>query len=173
MKLLVLSDTHGRRDRVEEVLNLHADADAVLFLGDGLREVSDLVEEKGIRLEAVRGNCDFFSFFGDNAVAEEQILPFGAYTVLMMHGHTRNVKGGMDRALAYAARTRVDLLLYGHTHIPQELYLPEGSEAGGEVLTKPLRVFNPGSLGQPNATRPSYGLIQMLGRDLLLSHGSL
>ena len=173
MKLLVLSDTHGRRDRVEAVLTLHSDARAVLFLGDGLRETVDLCENKGLPLEAVRGNCDFFGFFGANPMPEEQILSFGAYTVLMMHGHTKDVKSGTERAVAYAAQRGADLLLYGHTHSPKETYLPAGTEIGGMTLEKPLWVLNPGSLGNPNGGAPSYGLIEIRGKDLLLSHGTL
>lgn len=173
MKLLVLSDTHGRRDRVESVLTLHSDADAVLFLGDGLRETVSLCEDRGLRLESVRGNCDFFGFFGVNTVPEEQMLSFGAYTVLMMHGHTRDVKSGTDRAIACAAQREAELLLYGHTHVRRESYLPVGTEVGDLILKKPLWVFNPGSLGNPCGGPPSYGLIQIRGRDLLLSHGSL
>lgn len=166
MKLLVLSDTHGRRDRVERLLELHSDATCVLFLGDGLREVTELCEQKRMPLRAVRGNCDFF---GVGSVAEEQLLTFGAYTVLMMHGHTRGVKAGLENAVYAAAERGADLLLYGHTHIPIERYLFDD----GELRPKPLWVFNPGSLGNPASGNPSYGLIQIRDGGLLLSHGSM
>ena len=41
MTLLVISDTHGREDRIRELLRLHREAEAVLFLGDGLRDLPE------------------------------------------------------------------------------------------------------------------------------------
>ena len=42
MKLLVVSDVHGDLDALERAVDAEADADAVIFLGDGLREAEDL-----------------------------------------------------------------------------------------------------------------------------------
>ena len=38
MKLLVVSDVHGDLDALERAVDAEADADAVIFLGDGLRK---------------------------------------------------------------------------------------------------------------------------------------
>lgn len=167
MTLLVLSDTHGRRDRVREVLSLHPEASAVLFLGDGLR---DLPEELSLserpRLYAVSGNCDSF-FSGVASLGEEALLPFGPHRFLLTHGHRYGVKSGTGVALAHAAAREADVLLYGHTHLPEERYVP------GEGERKPVWIFNPGSLGKPAAGKPSYGLIQLREGQLLFSHGTL
>ena len=37
MRLLVLSDSHGRKKLLLEAVELHPEADAVIFLGDGER----------------------------------------------------------------------------------------------------------------------------------------
>ena len=42
MKLLVVSDVHGDLDALERAVDAEADADAVIFLGDGLREAENL-----------------------------------------------------------------------------------------------------------------------------------
>ena len=173
MKLLVLSDLHGRAERAEGVISLHRDAEAVLFLGDGLRELSELCTRMGITPICVRGNCDFFSMLGGADAPEERMLRFGDFKILMTHGHRQGVKHGTDTAIAYAVSRGADLLLYGHTHLAEEQYLPEGTELGGLRLSRPLWVMKPGSLGEPRGGAPSYGLVQIRGSSLLLSHGQV
>ena len=75
MTVLVFSDTHGRRDRVEELLSHHRRADAVLFLGDGIRDLPYETCTEGGRLFAgVRGNCDGFFL----SVRTEEMSPLSA-----------------------------------------------------------------------------------------------
>ncbi len=175
MKLLVLSDLHGKTDRAERAISLHRDAEAVLFLGDGTRELSELCARMGILPICVRGNCDTFSLFGSgaNEYPEERMLRFGDFKILMTHGHRQGVKRGTDVAIAYAATRGADILLYGHTHLAEERCLPEGTEIGGTVLERSMWVMNPGSLGEPRGGSPSYGLIQIRGGSVLLSHGTV
>ena len=40
MKLLVLSDSHGRVGMLEKAYETHPDTDMIVFLGDGLRDIS-------------------------------------------------------------------------------------------------------------------------------------
>lgn len=170
MTIIVISDSHGKADRVDEVLKLHSSADAFLFLGDGLRDIFGREHtHRGGIFAAVEGNCDGFSLFDATRYPREHLVTLGEYNILMMHGHTRGVKQGAERAMEYAASVGADILLYGHTHEPIEKYIPAGENVGETVLTKPLRVFNPGSLGYGG----SYGLIQMRGKDILMSHGKI
>jgi len=172
MKYLILSDSHGRRDLVRRAWQMHADADGVVFLGDGVADLS-VLEEMCCPLYAVLGNCDsrLFSFLdGGEQISQEQWMHIGEYTVLLMHGHRHGVKQGTDVAAVYAAARGADLLLFGHTHIPMEAYLPASEE---HRRKKPLYLFNPGSLGAPRDGRYSYGLIQICQGQLLCSHGNL
>ena len=41
MKLLIVSDVHGRHDRLRAVMDMHKNSDALIFLGDGLRDAFD------------------------------------------------------------------------------------------------------------------------------------
>ena len=168
MTLVVISDSHGKRQRVTDVLERHGRCEAVLFLGDGLGDV-----EAVSGLAAVRGNCDGLCFLWGADVPMERTLCFGEYKILMMHGHSHGVKSGVERAAAYAAAKGADILLYGHTHVRQEKYFPQGSEIGDVVLDKPLWVFNPGSLGQPSDGTPSYGIIEIRDGNVLFSHGTV
>ena len=167
MTILVISDTHGRSDRIRELLRLHSEASAVLFLGDGLRDLpQDLTVSERPRLYAVSGNCDPYLVSGIS-LGEEALVNFGSYRFLLMHGHRHSVKSGRERAVSYAMARGADVLLYGHTHVPEERYIPP--EEGG----RPLWIFNPGSLGAPQDGSPSYGLIQIRGGQILFSHGRL
>ena len=172
IKIVVLSDLHRRGDRAEQVLALHPNADGVFFLGDGLRLLPEETCREGGRLfAAVRGNCDGFLFGSD--CPEERLVRLEEYTVMLMHGHTRSVKSGLDRAVRYAAERGADILLSGHTHVAAEGYLPAGSEWDGYVLRKPMWFMNPGSLGEPREGKPSYGLLQIRQGQILLSHGTV
>lgn len=175
MRLLVCSDIHGRGDRLQALLRLHPNADALLFLGDGIRDLPDSVYASCQRLFAgVRGNCDpLWSHASNFSFSQELLFNLGAYTVMMTHGHLHNVKSGTDDAIRHAVSRGADLLLYGHTHVAEERYLPEGTTVGDITLTKPLWVMNPGSLGAPLDGRPSYGIVELRDNGVLLSHGIL
>lgn len=173
MKILVISDTHGRRDRIGSVLSLHQRADALLFLGDGVRDLPSNLQGEGRLFAGVRGNCDGFSLGDSFGFSEELCLNLGTYTVLMTHGHRYSVKSGLDHAICHAAARGADLLLYGHTHVPEERYLPVGTVIGDTRLEKPLWIMNPGSLGAPLDGRPSFGVIEIQRGGILLSHGIL
>ena len=120
MRLLVLSDVHGRTELLRRAIEQEPEAREVFFLGDGLR-----------RIHAVRGNCD-------SSLSQEKLLDAafcGGKKILYLHGHTHGVKSGWESVLRLARDQRADLLLFGHTHTPLCRY-----EDG-------LYVMNPGSLG--------------------------
>ena len=57
MKILVISDLHGREDLLRRVLLLHSDRDGVIFLGDGTRDIDPAAITRGGGFFAgVRGN---------------------------------------------------------------------------------------------------------------------
>ena len=59
-KLLILSDSHGSADAVRRILTAEKDADAVLFLGDGLHDLekaltaATLICERTYSIEIVK-----------------------------------------------------------------------------------------------------------------------
>ena len=170
MKIIVISDTHGNTRALRDLLALHPRYDALIFLGDGLRDVCG---EDTRGLVAVRGNCDFFSPDRELFAPSEQTVTFDGVRMLLMHGHEAGVKSGIERACARAVAADADVLLFGHTHTPLQKYFPEGSEFGSTVSGKGLYAFNPGSLGRPADGRASFGVIQIKGGQVLLSHGYL
>lgn len=165
MTLLVLSDSHGRADRVRAAMALNPDAAAVFFLGDGLR---DLPEAERCPILRVKGNCDVFTLFDTEPAPEERLEFFGGKRLLAMHGHTRSVKSGIMGAATAGLEANADIVLFGHTHNPLEYRIPEGEKMFGRELERPLYLFNPGSIGAGE-----FGLITLQGGEVLLSHGRL
>lgn len=174
MKLIVISDTHGRPSRILEVLRRQPSYDALIFLGDGLRDV-EYVSNEIHGLYAVRGNCDAFSssLSLSNGVCEELFLKFCEYNIMITHGHKYGVKRGIEVAAEAAVSKGADLLLYGHTHTPMEKYIPEGETVGNVILPKPLRIFNPGSLGEKGDGEATFGVVEIRGSSILMSHGRI
>ena len=164
MDVLIVSDTHGRWDRLAELLR-RTDAAMLLFLGDGLRDLEVVPEEMAVR--AVRGNCDFIG----RDLPETRIENLGTCCVFMTHGHRFGVKSSVETAAIAAAQAGADILLYGHTHQPLHRTLSEGTVLGGYTLKKPLQIFCPGSLGEPRSGAPSFGVLTMRHGAWLLSHG--
>lgn len=164
---LILSDVHGDSARLRQVLALHKDALGVIFLGDGLAEVTEATRAAGLPLFAVRGNCDMLTAT-EEPCELERVIRIGSHSVLLLHGHTAGVKGGGDGGLvARAHASGADVVLYGHTHTRDERYLRAGE--GG-----PLLIFNPGSLGHPMGSGPSFGTLTAGDSgELLLGFGEV
>ena len=152
----VFSDAHGRENRALEVLmRLNAcgtPADAVFFLGDGLRGFQHALSG-AFPLTAVRGNCDgsLCPCFDDdgNEIPEERQVTVGSFRVLLMHGHTQEVKSHIGRAARRGLAVDADVVLFGHTHRPV-------AEKRGN-----LWIVNPGSLTYPRqiGRKPSYAML--------------
>ena len=161
--ILVLSDSHGNRREIERIMSYQIEPlDAVIHLGDGCNDIDRRSISESCALYSVRGNCDFFTA-GDD-IPYERTISFGDFTFLIMHGHKFFVKNDIRYAVEYAAGKSVDVLLYGHTHVPLENYFSEGTTIGNTVLSKPLYVFNPGSVGKYPS---SFGNIQINDRSIL------
>ncbi len=170
MDILIFSDSHGSTEGMRWALERQPTRPAaILHLGDGVRDAL-VLEESGIPLYTVRGNCDPFLYGLSVACPEECVLAMGGHTILMTHGARYGVKAGLGGLLAAAAQQGADIVLYGHTHQPHEEMLPAGSNVGGVILDRPMYVFNPGSIGRGEH---SFGVLTMRGKDLLFSHGKL
>ncbi len=143
--VVVLSDTHARRDHRMEGRTLEAvrAADLVCHCGDFLTEaVLDAFECETDRFAAVYGNND------PPAVCERlpatRTVEFRGYRFAMAHGHEHS-----DTALGLFGREReADLVLVGHSHRPS-------------VRAGDPPVLNPGSHADPRWHRPSHAELQL------------
>ena len=141
MKILIVSDTHGRHGNLDEVLEREEKIDMLIHLGD--------VEEDEHYIEAMAqwpvhmlaGNNDFFSY-----LPGEKEIKIGKYRVFLTHGHGYYVSMSTKRLREEAMRRGADIVMFGHTHKP---YI----DVEGD-----LKVINPGSLSYPRqeGRRASY-----------------
>lgn len=165
MTLLIVSDSHGRCDRLERLLELHKNADALIFLGDGLSDLDRAgVANYSMTVFSVKGNCDGFLSLRAMSSSEELTFNLGGISFFVLHGHTRGVKSTLSSAICAAGERGADALLFGHTHKPFGTYISQDEYN----LSKPLYAFNPGSLSEY-----SYGLCEIRNRQFLFSHGSV
>ena len=172
MTLLVLSDSHGRPDHVEEAIR-RVRPDGILFAGDGLRDLTR-VGDLPCPLWAVSGNCDWSPTWIVNGLAREarddELITVEGIRILLIHGHKYGVKGNLLPATYRAMEREADVLVFGHTHTPVELHLLPHDERSLVPVQKPLTLFNPGSIG---STEASFGTITIRGGQVLCGHGSL
>ena len=170
MTLLVLSDSHGRPDLIEEAIR-RVRPDGILFAGDGLRDLSRV--EIPCPLWAVAGNCDWLTtpLIINGGVFEpqtEELVTVEGIRILLTHGHRYGVKSGPTAAAYRAMELGADMLVYGHTHVPVEYRLPPAE--GSDEASKPLILFNPGSIGDRDG---SFGTITIRGGAVLTAHGRI
>ena len=165
--LLVFSDSHGNASLMKQALEANPGAD-IIHLGDGVDDMSFLNLE-GRQVYSVWGNFEGWMYPAPSQKdVYEKIIEISGTRILMMHGHLRSVKSGTYAATLAALEAEADLLLYGHTHVPTDVYLPSGSSVGGTVLEKPLRIMNPGTVGKGYSL--SYGVLTFRDGVLLTSH---
>ena len=143
-KLLVLSDSHGARGAIERILNKEQNnVDAVIFLGDGLRDLEQaLAFFPHLRVYSVAGNCDFGALEPLDGLAG-----FDQTVVFYTHGHMYGVKYDLDTLADAAAARGAEVALFGHTHKPIAL------QKNGVFL------FNPGSCGRCYTGPNTYGVM--------------
>ncbi|MGB4658373.1 MAG: metallophosphoesterase [Mobilitalea sp.] len=141
MKILIISDTHGKDYYLQKTLEKVAPIDLLIHLGDieGREEyIKSIVH---CPTEMISGNNDYM-----NKLPKEKIIQIGRYKVMLTHGHRYGVNYNTNNILEAAKRNNVDIIMYGHTHMPL-IHLNDG-----------IWTVNPGSLALPrqhNRT-PSY-----------------
>ena len=102
MEILVFSDSHGREGKIREAIERQIKKpDAIIFLGDGLRDM-DRIETDGIPTLCVCGNCDVGSMFS-GGVPEQRCVILGDKRIFFTHGHRYCVKNTLIPLLSEAA----------------------------------------------------------------------
>ena len=150
MKVLIISDTHGRHENLERVLEMELPVDLIVHLGDAEGCEDEIREMAGCPLLIVSGNSDLFS-----ELPQEQECRIGKYKVLITHGHYYYVNTGTEYIKREAEGRGCDIVMFGHTHRP--LLHRE----------KDVIVLNPGSLSYPRQEGkcPSYAVMEMEGQE--------
>lgn len=140
--IVVVSDSHGRRDKIHRLLPVIEQADYFVFLGDYTGDIYALQKEISVPTIAVNGNCDCIKAYDD-----EEIIDWRGHKILCTHGHRYGVKRDL-LSVTYAAKEKgCDCVLFGHTH-------EAIAEYGNGVL-----LVNPGSIAEPRFSKPSYCML--------------
>ena len=145
MKVLIVSDTHGRITNFKECLKRVSPIDMLVHCGDVEGQEEEIRRLVGCETHIVSGNNDYFT----SLPREEEFL-MGKYKVFLTHGHSYGVSLGMDRIVEEAKERGADTVIFGHIHRPVD------KKKDG------IRLLNPGSLTYPrqDGRRPSYMLVE-------------
>lgn len=147
MKVLIVSDTHGREQNLAEALEQTGPIDQLIHLGDvegGAEHIRELAGDAPAAI--IAGNNDFFC-----DLPNERIFTIGGHRIFMTHGHGYFVHSGTLYLKREARKKGADIVMFGHTHKP---YMEEDNE---------LLVLNPGSLSLPRLEghRPTYIVMEI------------
>ena len=132
MRVLVISDSHGINENVEAVINQVGTMDLILHLGDVGRGVDYLEAIAPCPIYFVAGNNDY-----NLDLPAERLITVEGYRIFMTHGHRFYVGSTTEYLERYAKEHSVDIVMYGHTHVP---YIDIGSD---------VTILNPGSISLP------------------------
>lgn len=146
MRVMIVSDTHGRHAGLDLALEEAGKIDMFIHLGDvegGEAYIDAVVEcEKHI----VRGNNDFFC-----DLPKEEEFYIGPYRAFISHGHTYCVSLDPEMIREEGEARGADIVMFGHTHKP--FYEKKGN----------VTILNPGSLSFPRqeGRRRSYMMMEI------------
>lgn len=133
MLVLIFSDIHGSLSLVDDFID-HFNPDRIFGLGDF--EVSEFdLEFRNI--VGVQGNSYF-----DPDYPIDRFIEIEGIKILLTHGHTHNVRGGISTLKQFAISNNVNVVFYGHTHVAHISEIDN------------LIIINPGSATIPYS--PSY-----------------
>lgn len=108
-KIVVMSDNHGQYKMIDKIRSLEPDGNYYVHCGDSEALESDL---KG--WICVRGNNDWMAVLEDEVVFETEGISF-----LVTHGHRYGYFNRDELMIDDLLRHGCDVLLSGHTHVPQ------------------------------------------------------
>ena len=146
MRILIVSDTHGRHGGFDKALQMAGDFDFLIHLGD-VEGGEDYIEAMaGCPCYIVGGNNDFFS-----QLPREMEISLGGKKFFCAHGHNYYVSLGPEKIVEEGRSRQADIVMFGHTHRP---YIAE---------SEGITVVNPGSLSYPRqeGRMPSFAMMEI------------
>lgn len=152
MKVLIVSDTHGQDYNFFEVLEKVGQPDFLIHAGDTSGSEELIKNSVRCPVKMVLGNNDY----NPNYKYEEE-FEIAGIKFLLLHGHRDGVYLGNDRIFYKAMERDAQVVVYGHTHVPDIEY---DEEYG-------IWAVNPGSLTYPRQQGhlPSYIIMDINDKD--------
>ncbi len=109
MKILIISDSHIlSKNKIIELIN-RINADAIIHCGDIYHSYDVPLAN---HFYNVKGNNDF----GD--IPSERTITLDSLSFYICHGHRHYVESGTSYLEEFATKKRIDVVCFGHTHIP-------------------------------------------------------
>ena len=147
MRILVVSDSHGKNENVKKAIEAAGKIDALIHLGDVGYSYHEIESMAHVSTYIVAGNTDYIPELKDR-----MILMFGEHRIYVVHGHREGVSMGLSTLRYNALQNECDIALYGHTHVP---YLDENPDD--------VTILNPGSISLPRQDdhKKTYAIIEI------------
>ncbi|MBN3038829.1 MAG: metallophosphoesterase family protein [Candidatus Omnitrophica bacterium] len=150
MKIGVVSDTHivNAKDLPVEFLHALGGVDLILHAGDIIDlSVIEALKKLGPQVKAVWGNMDPPNL--KKVLPEKELIKAGKFQIGLTHGSGAPCNL-MDTVKDVFKNQRLDCIVYGHSHVPQN------------VVRQGILYFNPGSLTDKFfAPYNSYGVLEV------------
>ncbi len=137
MKIGVTGDTHGSEQALRKILQTAPPVEMWLHTGDYARDANFLASASGLPVVRVCGNCDP----DRSSYNADEIMELEGFNIWLTHGHRYLFYHNPDELARQAQILRVDIVVYGHTHVAGAKY------CGGILL------LNPGSPSRPRGDR--------------------
>lgn len=136
MKVLIISDTHGKSSCIQQIHDIVGEVDMLIHLGDVEGDEKLIHDLFGCEIHMVRGNCDYNP---ELPIYDE--FNIGDKRTFITHGHRYGVNSGISYLEELIDTEGYDFVMYGHTH-RRDLTSYKGSY-----------IVNPGSLALPRDNR--------------------
>lgn len=143
-RLLVISDSHGKVDRIYDLIRKHqGDFDVLFHLGDKSYDMLSFLDD-GFSYVLVKGNMETEYSQVPMVVDWERVCEYDEVKLLATHGHRYSVHSTLVFLKKHALHLGVNLVLFGHTH-EQACFEEDG-----------IIYFNPGAFQSGH-----YGMIRL------------
>ena len=147
MRVLVVSDTHGRLDNLKRALKAEKDLSFLIHCGDVEEQEEEVRAAAKIPCLIVRGNNDY-----STRLAFDETVELAGHRIFVTHGHRLGVSWHNGTLFETARSHGAELAFYGHTHFPE-------IDRSHPLVT----AANPGSLTFPrqDGRKPSYLIAEL------------
>ncbi len=143
MDILVVSDTHGRNERLMELEWAYPQVERFLHAGDWGGDPTHYRHWL-----SVKGNNDYYAL----NLPRDRIVEVEDHRIYMVHGHQVPFYNRTQNFVNLAKANQCDIVVTGHTHRP----LIEEKDG--------ILIINPGSLSRNrDGSSPSYAILMLGG----------
>ncbi|MEG6584165.1 metallophosphoesterase [Dendrosporobacter sp. 1207_IL3150] len=144
MRIGVISDSHGDIRAIKKVLEDAKDINLWIHAGDYSQDAELVAGRNNTTIITVAGNCD-----GACKAKPDEFIELEDKKIWVTHGHRYDVKQSYHQLLWWAKQYEVDIVIFGHSHVPEVKLLDS------------VLLVNPGSVSKPRWPKPTYAIIEI------------